>query len=173
MQEERIIMRALEPQDAEKVYEWENDYEQWTNGVNSRFFSLFAIKEYIANQQNEDIFACSQTRNIIELHTNTGKRMIGCVDLYDIDARHSKAGVGIYIDSKERGKHYATKSLELLEKYAANILCLHQLYAFVIEDNTASNSLFTSAGYSLNATLKNWVRVKDNFKNVNVYQKIL
>ncbi|MBQ9311846.1 MAG: GNAT family N-acetyltransferase [Bacteroidales bacterium] len=173
MQEEKIIMRALEPEDAEKIYEWENDSEQWNNGVNTRFFSLVGIKEYIFNQQNDDIFSSCQTRNIIELQNDTKKEIIGCVDLYDIDAKNSKAGIGIYIQKEKRGQGYAKKSISLLEQYASNTLCLYQLYAFVSENNVVSQSLFASLGYNKTVELKDWVRIGKKFENVIVYQKIL
>ena len=95
------------------------------------------------------------------------------VDLFDIDVKNQRAGVGIYIAEEYRMKNYGTQSLLLLENYAKNILLLHQLYALIGENNVVSQKLFTKAGYNKVATLPQWIRRKEYFENIFVYQKIL
>ena len=170
MNTNKVKLRALELEDVEKVFVWENDQEQWNVGVNNHYYSRYAIENYVLSAQNEDVFYSCQVRNMIE---NEDSQSIGCVDLYDIDARHSKAGVGIYIDKDFRQQGYAKQSLCLLESYALEILCLHQLYAVVGEDNESSINLFAECGYTQVATLQDWLRKGKEFKNALVFQKIL
>jgi diamine N-acetyltransferase len=54
-----------------------------------------------------------------------------------------------------------------------NIYNLHQLYAYVTEDNEDSKILFEKSGFLQTATLKDWVCRDNKFKNVIVYQKTL
>lgn len=170
MNTHRVKLRALELEDVEKVFAWENDQEQWNVGVNNHYYSRYAIENYVLSSQNEDVFSSCQVRNIIESEDG---QSVGCVDLYEIDARHSKAGIGIYIDKDFRQQGYAKQSLYLLEDYVLNILCLHQLYAVVGEDNTASIKLFKECNYTHTATLQDWLRKGKEFKNVLVFQKRL
>ena len=169
---DKISLRAVELTDVDNLYKWENDTEQWSVGLTSRFISKFDIENYIINSQSEDIFTTGQTRNIIDLQEGR-KVAIGCVDLFDIDAKHQRAGIGIYIAEDYRRRNYGEKSLMLLEDYARNTLLLHQLYALVGENNKASQKLFLKAGYNQTATLEQWIRRKDYFENLFVYQKIL
>ena len=170
MDTNKVKLRALELEDVEKVFVWENDQEQWNVGVNNHYYSRYAIENYVLSAQNEDVFSSCQVRNIIE---NEDGQSVGCVDLYEIDARHSKAGVGIYIDKDFRQQGYAKQSLYLLEDYVLNILCLHQLYAVVGEDNVASINLFKECGYTHTATLQDWLKKGKEFKNALVFQKRL
>lgn len=169
---DKILLRAVELTDVDNLYMWENDMEQWSVGLTSRFISKFDLENYVINSQSEDVFSAGQTRNIIDLIQDE-KISIGCVDLFDIDVKNQRAGVGIYIAEDYRWKKYGEQSLILLEDYAKNILLLHQLYALIGENNVASQKLFTKAGYNKVATLPQWIRRKEYFENIFVYQKIL
>ena len=102
---DKILLRAVELADVDNLYKWENDTEQWSIGLTSRFISKFDIENYVINSQSEDIFSAGQTRNIVDL---LGKERvaIGCVDLFDIDVKNQRAGVGIYIAEDYRRKNY-------------------------------------------------------------------
>ncbi len=169
---DKLLLRAVELTDVDNLYMWENDMEQWSVGLTSRFISKFDLENYVINSQSEDVFSVGQTRNIIDLIQDE-KISIGCVDLFDIDVKNQRAGVGIYIAEEYRMKNYGTQSLLLLENYVKNILLLHQLYVLIGENNVASQKLFTKAGYNKVATLPQWIRRKEYFENIFVYQKIL
>jgi diamine N-acetyltransferase len=94
------------------------------------------------------------------------------VDLYDFDAFHQKAGVGILIDRAYQQGGFATSALALLEKYAFDFLKLHQLYAFVPKTNTSSLKLFEKAGFIHAAILKDWISWQHSFEDAIVMQKI-
>lgn len=169
---DKILLRAVELTDVDNLYKWENDTEQWSIGLTSRFISKFDIENYVLSSQSEDVFSAGQTRNIVDL---LGKERvaIGCVDLFDIDVKNQRAGVGIYIAKDYRRKNHGEQSLILLEDYARNTLLLHQLYALIGENNIASQKLFAKVGYNKTATLEQWIRRKECFENIFVYQKIL
>ncbi len=169
----KISLRAVELSDIDKLYEWENDTEQWNIGSNNRYISRFDLENYVLSCQNEDIFKTEQTRNIIYLDSGKEKTSIGCVDLFDIDSKHQRAAIGFYIDKKHRGKRYAKQTLVLLEEYAKNTLLLHQLYALIGEENKACQNVFYKSDYNKVAVLPHWIRRKDGFEDVFVFQKIL
>lgn len=164
-----IYLRALEPEDLEIIYTWENDTELWKNGASINPFSRFAIRHYLTDSL-QDIYQTKQLRMmVVEKMSHTG---VGTVDLYDFDALHRRAGIGILIDKRFREKGYAVQALACIEKYAFNHLKLHQLYAFVPQPNTTSVTLFTRADYEETARLRDWISGENGFDNVIVMQKM-
>ena len=105
------------------------------------------------------------------------KTPLGCIDLYDFDPQHHRAGIGLVIDKAHRQKGYATIALELIEAVAFDQLQLHQLYAGVGEDNPASIQLFQSAGYQQCGLKKDWnftatpITTNLYFKKLQMYRR--
>jgi diamine N-acetyltransferase len=166
----KIRFRALEPDDIDLLYEWENDAEIWEVSNTYEPFSKYILAKYIKDSQR-DIYESKQVRMIIE--TLEGKA-VGAIDLFDFDPFHFRAGVGILIhDEKDRRMGYANDALQLLSNYAGNYLRLHQLFANITADNLASIQLFKNNGFELTGTKKDWRRTTDGWKNELFFQKIL
>ena len=166
----KIRFRALEPDDIDLLFEWENDTKIWEVSNTLEPFSKYILAKYIKESQR-DIYESKEARMIIETHDG---KAVGAIDLFDFDPFHFRAGVGILIhDVKDRKLGYATDALQLLCDYAANYLRLHQLYANITADNLASIQLFKNAGFELTSTKKDWRRTADGWKNELMFQKIL
>ncbi|MFW5916403.1 MAG: GNAT family N-acetyltransferase, partial [Bacteroidota bacterium] len=91
---------------------------------------------------------------------------IGSVDLFEIDNFHQKAGIGILIHKgKYRNRGYAAQALNVMIRYAFDVLLLHQLYCNIDEDNEASLKLFKKMGFQVTGNKKDWIRTKDGWKN--------
>jgi len=166
----KIRFRALEPDDIDLLFEWENDTKIWEVSNTLEPFSKYILAKYIKESQR-DIYESKEARMIIETHDG---KAVGAIDLFDFDPFHFRAGVGILIhDTKDRKLGYATDALQLLCDYAANYLRLHQLYANITADNLASIQLFKNAGFELTSTKKDWRRTADGWKNELMFQKIL
>jgi len=166
----KIRFRALEPEDIDLLYEWENDAKIWEISNTYEPFSKFILAKYI-RESNRDIYESKQMRMIIE---TLDKKAVGAIDLFDFDPYHFRAGVGILIhDEKDRKLGYASDALELLSIYASEYLRLHQLFASISEDNPASIHLFKSKGFELCGTKKDWRRTLEGWKSELMFQKIL
>lgn len=166
----KIRFRALEPEDIDILFEWENDTEIWEISNTCEPFSKYILAKYIKDSQR-DIYESKQMRMMIE--TLEG-HPVGAIDLFDFDPFHFRAGVGILIHSKnDRKLGYATDALELLSKYASEYLRLHQLYANITEDNIASIHLFRKVGFERVGIKKDWRRTLNGWKNELLFQKIL
>jgi diamine N-acetyltransferase len=148
----KIRFRALEPDDIDLLYEWENDTEIWEVSNTYEPFSKYILTKYIKESQR-DIYESKQIRMVME--TLEGKA-VGAVDLFDFDPFHFRAGVGILIHNEKDRK-----------------LGLHQLFANITEDNLASIQLFTSNGFELCGTKKDWRNTLDGWKAELMFQKIL
>jgi diamine N-acetyltransferase len=168
---DNLQLRALEPEDIDLLYAWENDTRVWHLSNTLTPFSRFALEQYVLNA-GHDIFADKQLRLMIDLSTGDEKRCIGCVDLFDFDPVHARAGIGIMIISEERGKGYASEALDLVIDYAFGHLNLHQLYSNVIADNNASLELFKKKHFEVIGVKKEWLRRKDSWADEYILQKI-
>lgn len=166
----RIRFRALEPEDIDLLYEWENDAQIWEVSNTYEPFSKYILAKYIKESQR-DIYESKQIRLIIE--TLDGNA-VGAIDLFDFDPFHFRAGVGILIHKeKDRKLGYASDALQLLCTYASDYLRLHQLFANISVDNLVSIQLFKKAGFELTGTKKDWRRTLDGWKTELFFQKIL
>jgi diamine N-acetyltransferase len=165
----KVRFRALEPDDVDLLYEWENNAEIWEVSNTYEPFSKYVLSKYIKESQR-DIYEAKELRMIIE--TLDGNA-VGAIDLFDFDPFHLRAGVGILIhDEKNRNQGYASDALQLLCNYAHNYLRLHQLFANISEENLASIQLFTSNGFEQCGTKKDWRNTLDGWKAELLFQKL-
>ncbi|RLD69021.1 MAG: GNAT family N-acetyltransferase [Bacteroidetes bacterium] len=168
LQNETLKLRALEPEDLELLYNWENNSSIWEHSNTLKPYSKFVLRNYLENA-HKDIFEVKQVRFIIEIITT--KLAIGTIDLFDIDFYNSRAGVGILIaNEKQRNKGYAGESLELITNYAFQHLGLYQLYCNINEDNKNSLKLFQKSGFKITGKKENWVKKGLSMKNVYFLQ---
>lgn len=168
LESREIVLRALEPEDLELLYQWENESEFWYTSGRQSPLSRFQLKQYIA-QAEFDIFANNQLRFVIQ--SREEKRAIGTVDLFDFDIYHSRVALGLYVDKSARGKGYARMALEMVERYVFDYLQVHQLYVQISEKNPDSRRLF-ERDYLLCATFKEWIRDGKNYHDLLTFQKI-
>lgn len=152
----QIRLRAPEPADAQLIYQWENDPRIWRVGDNFVPYSMFQIEEFILN--SNDLFTNKQLRFMIEKRHDTNYVVVGTLDMYDFDPRHSRAGVGILIDHAARGNGFASQALETFEKYAFETLNLHQLYCYINTENEHSIALFIKLGYIHTGVRREWIQ---------------
>ena len=75
-----------------------------------------------------------------------GERVVGSLDLYDIDKRGGSFQIASFICESERGKGYAKKALLILLDYCFNELRLHKYNARILSENKASQQLHSSLG---------------------------
>ena len=167
----RLHLRALEPGDADFMYEVENDAQAWRYSDTIAPLSRRILRDY-ALTYDADPFTAGQLRLIITEEGN--KNPVGIVDLYEVSQRHQRAFIGIYICKDYRDKGYADETINLIEDYAHNNLHLHQLGAKVEDSHLKAEKLFTNRGYELQGHLREWLSTPDgNFADLKIYTKKL
>ena len=150
-----IGLRALEPEDIETLYKWENNTDLWTISNILVPISKHQLTQFV-QEATQDIYETKQLRLMIDLLATN--ETIGCIDLFDFDPFHKRAGVGILINDKEnRGKNFASSALKLFTDYAFDFLSLHQLYCNITTDNEASIKLFTNGGFEIVSKKTDWI----------------
>ncbi len=169
LQSTNISLRALEPEDIEYLYKWENDTENWRVSNTQAPFSRFVLEQYIATS-HQDIYSVKQLRLMICDKENTP---VGCIDLFDFEPSHLRAGIGVLIaDKSDRRKGYASEALELLIEYCHDTLNLHQLYCNITIDNEPSVLLFQKHGFQITGIKKQWIREAGKFYDELLLQRI-
>jgi len=157
MSKGNISLRAPEPQDVDFLYEHENDNRFWHLSNVTVPFSRFDLEQYIM-LADKDIFTAKQARFIIELNESDHTSAIGTIDLFDIEPKHLRAGIGIMIIEEKRGFGLAGTALDILIDYSFRILGLHQLYCNVEKDNIISLKLFKNKGFVVSGEKLQWNR---------------
>lgn len=163
-----LHLRALEPEDLEILYKWENNSNLWQYGSTLSPYSKMIIRQYINDSLSSDIFQAKQLRLMIVLKDSN--EVIGTIDLYELDVHHSRAGIGILIDDHYREKGYAKQTLKLIIDYAFNFLNLHQIFAHIADDNTHSLQLFSEVGFKKTSKLEKWLKVEGIYKDMYILQ---
>jgi diamine N-acetyltransferase len=167
---ESISLRALEPEDLELLYQWENDPTVWLLSGTMAPFSRYVLKRYLENA-GKDIFELKQLRLVIQLHATN--RALGAIDLFDYDPFHRRAGIGILIaEPGDRRKGYAQEALFILRKYAFDVMKLRQLWCNIAASNTASIELFTKSGFHLIGEKKDWLFTGEGFESELLFQLV-
>jgi len=169
LQNKKVILRGLEPEDLEFLYQAENNTDIWKVSNTYSPYTRFILKQYIGNS-HEDIFTNKQLRLIIS-SVNDAEKPIGAIDLFDFDPFHMRAGIGILIHRIEDQNHgYASAALTLLIDYCFTYLLLHQLYCNIGADNPASVHLFEKIGFNRSGVKKEWLRTESGWIDEYFYQ---
>ena len=163
-----IQLRALETDDLEILYLWENDPDNWKVSQTLTPFSRKVLKKYL-DHAHLDLFQIKQLRLVIEF--GESRSPIGLIDLFDFDPFNQRAGVGILIGEKEeREKGYAREALKIFLDYCFSVLLLNQVYCNIMESNKKSQDLFIHAGFSLSGTKKIWIKTSSGWEDEHFFQ---
>lgn len=164
-----LNLRAPEHCDLDYLFHVENDTRQWMVSACKVPYSRFQLQRYVETNAH-DLYVDKQLRLMIERVED--KRVVGIVDLFDFSPSNRRAEVGIVIDCDCRGKGYGREVLALLCDYVEHVLDLHQLYAYIYEDNPSARQLFASCGFKQVAVLSDWALWNKKYRDVGLFQRI-
>lgn len=160
-----IKLRAMEPDDLDFLFVWENDESSWDVSNTVVPYSRHQLEDYIRN--SGDIYSSRQLRLVICF----SEEPVGLIDLYDFDPHHLRAGIGVLIGNKRfRQKGIASASIKIMIGYAFKHLHLHQLFCHISDTNQSSRKLFENNGFIHSGTLKEWRFNELDYEDVHVYQ---
>jgi len=169
LQNKKIKLRALEPEDLEFLFAIENNENFWEVSNTLTPFSKDILQQYL-NNAHQDIYEVKQLRLVIvDIISN---KNIGLIDLFDFNPHHKRAGIGVLILKEYQNNGFASETLKLFINYAFKKLGLHQIYANIPCDNINSVKLFKKLHFNLIGTKKDWLLVNEKYIDVNLYQLI-
>ncbi|MCQ2975571.1 MAG: GNAT family N-acetyltransferase [Bacteroidales bacterium] len=171
LQNKIVKLRALEPNDIDILYKWENNPDIWEVSYTLVPYSKYALAKYIAEESLKDIYESRQLRLVIE-NIET-KKPVGLIDLFEFEPHDMRASVGISINDKnDRGKKFAQNALGLLIEYSFKHLHLNQLFVRIHNDNIPSINLFKGQNFEQCGLLKKWHLTSDGWKDEIQFQLI-
>ena len=95
--------------------------------------------------------------NYIIVLQGTDNVKIGSVILWNVNWRHMRSEIGIWIIPSYWSKGLGKKSLNLIKKIAFNHLKLNRLEAHIATANITSISLFKKSEFQVEGTLKKYL----------------
>lgn len=165
-----LALRALEPEDLEMLYLWENDTTLWIVSDTIAPYSREALWHYL-EQYTGDIYSQRQLRLMITM-ANDGTP-IGTVDFINFNPFNNRAELGLFIAREHRGNGHGRQALELLTTYAREHIGLRQLYVYIALDNEVCLKMFEDFGYRRVGILHSWIKRGSNYRDVALLQMIL
>ena len=166
---ERIYLRKPQSDDVDDMLRWENDEEVWEVSDNREPFTRKDIESFVAS--GLDLEKDKQLRFMICEH-ESGRRL-GCIDLFDFDPHHQRAGVGILIyDKSDRQQGFGSESLRILTEHCRTTMKMKQLHCAILSNNKASLALFNACGFVNVGTRKAWRKVGHTWMDELIMQCI-
>ena len=139
----RIYLRALEPDDYKVTVEWrkDEDIENMVGGP-KYFVSSEKEKEWVKNC----IF--DNSRFVLGICLKESDKLIGTVNIQEIDWINRSCHVPILIgDKAEWSKGYATEARMLAFKFAFDERGMERVWATIMDTNMASVKMHEKCGY--------------------------
>lgn len=148
-----VVLRAMEPEDLDLLYQIENDTKLWNIGLTNVPYSRYVLHDYIATSSG-DIYTDKQVRLIIE---NEEHQTIGLVDIMNFNPQNRRAEMGIVVQEAFKQKGYGKDAIQKVMRYAKEILHLHQLYVVVNFSQKRTIGLFLRMGFKETCQLTDWL----------------
>ncbi|EFA97753.1 GNAT family N-acetyltransferase [Hoylesella timonensis] len=148
-----VVLRAMEPEDLDLLYQIENDIKLWNIGLTNVPYSRYVLHDYIATSSG-DIYTDKQVRLIIE---NEERQTIGLVDIMNFNPQNRRAEMGIVVQEAFRQKGYGKDAIQKVMRYAKEVLHLHQLYVVVNSSQKPTIRLFLRMGFKETCQLTDWL----------------
>ncbi|MCE5216235.1 GNAT family N-acetyltransferase [bacterium] len=159
---DKVILRAIERQDAERLHKWMNDPEV-IRFMGMRFpISLLAEENWVAQEHDPK----KELRLAID--TLEG-RHIGSCGLGHIDPYTHSAELGVCIGDKEYwSQGYGTDALVTLCAFGFTQMNLHRISLRVFAENTRGIRCYEKVGFQHEGTLREDVYKNGRYHNLLV-----
>ena len=145
-----VVMRALEPKDAEYLYTYRNDWEVIRHlGGFSAGYSRSNLEEWIKRHRNRP------DEVLWTIADSATDQCIGHVGLYQIDSRVRKGQFAILIGDKALwGRGLGTRVTQAVVAWAFGQLNLHKVSLHVLTNNERAIRIYESLGFHSEGVLR-------------------
>jgi diamine N-acetyltransferase len=148
--ENRIYLRALEPEDLDRIHKWHNDQKLYRiMGGHFHYVSKAATEEWLRKRMEYRTDEVSLAICIKETSQH-----IGNIYLKKIDWIDRQANLDIFIGEPEmRSGGYGTEAFQLLVDHAVKDLGLRRIYGIIQKGNDAIKKVTEKVGLTVEGTL--------------------
>ena len=102
----------------------------------------------------------------------TEKKVMGMINLYDMDYKCRKCKIGYWIGKDYRRKGYCEEACRAIIKFAFKELKMHKISGKTLIDNKASNNLLKKLGFKKICRIKEDQFVDNKFIDCYLWEKI-
>lgn len=99
----------------------------------------------------------------------TNNKIIGCMELHNMDSNTGKAEIGYWIHSSYSSQNIISKAVKRLCTYSFEVLELNKLSIFADVENIASNKIAIKNGFKLVGIKLQDVVIYDKYRDMNEY----
>ncbi len=161
----KVILRALSPDDNEMLLELINDpeTEALIGGKSWPVSREHQYKWLMEQNGNDTVLRCA----IADKDTNEAK---GTLILNEIDRQNGTAEIHIKLAKDgARGKGYGTDAVKVAVNYAFAEMRLHCIYAHVLSNNVVSQKMFEKCGFEKEGILRHRVFKRGKYIDILSY----
>lgn len=145
----RVRLTAVLETDLPQLYEWISDAEL------VHYNSPFRPVHERDHQQWFERTRVDPHRVLFAIRPLRGKRLIGVLQLFDIDAVHHSAELSIRIGAgRDRSRGVGSAAMHLALQYAWRELNLHRVWLRVFATNCRAISAYRSVGFEIEGRLR-------------------
>ncbi|MFX0163473.1 MAG: GNAT family N-acetyltransferase [Candidatus Hodarchaeota archaeon] len=164
---ERVKIRKLKISDARDIYEnvKDKDIGRWM----FRFLHPYPkdeARKFIRRTHYKLKKKKGYDFGIVLKNTN---KVIGVVDLFDIDWENKKAEIGYWLGKKYWGRGLMTEAVKLILKFGFEDLKLHRIYARLFEENIGSKNVLEKCGFKLEGIIREATFRNNKWHNGLIY----
>jgi ribosomal-protein-alanine N-acetyltransferase len=169
LQTERLVLRKFNHEDVSDVYDYAKDpkvaeYVLWYPH-SSHYESLEFINNIISSYlKGEPSSWCIQ-------YKKTGK-VIGSIGFVSVDLNHSRGEIGFALSREFWKKGLMSEAVSIVIKFGFEYLKLNRIQAHTHINNKGSGRVLLKCGMQFEGTLRQFVKVKGEFWDVNYYSII-
>lgn len=162
MSDNRVYLRALEPEDYKVSVMWRQDPEIWNMLAGTRYFVSEAyekkwVEDTIYNTKDIKLAVCLVENNLY----------IGNVYATDFNMINRTCTTHVLIGNKRYWRNgYACEAYSLLLDFIFNERGINRAQAKVLNDNIASLKMHEKCGYKIDGVLREAVFKNGRYKNL-------
>lgn len=139
-----VRLRALEPEDAEKIHAWGTDPEvgRWMESGHPR--SLAQVRKRAEERPVNEYKLV-----VLGIEAKAAGALIGIIDLRDAEPEVGEATLDVYIGDGEyrNGGGYGTEAVRLMCRYGFTSMRLHQITLWVVAENEVARHVYRKVGF--------------------------
>jgi ribosomal-protein-alanine N-acetyltransferase len=161
---ERLILRPVERQDQQKVF------EGFSHPEITRYFDL-TYDSFEATSAQMDWYETNREQGLgfAWVLTSPQSDFMGVFSIYRIDNVHKKCELGYWLFPSFWEKGYATEALRTIIQFVGNELRLHRIAAEIEPENTASTHLLAKLGFEREACLRDYEFKNGRYNNLEIW----
>ena len=159
---ERLLLRKLEMEDAEDIFEWVSDPQVTAYLFWRTHQSIEDSRDFIDWVTAGD-FACWGV-----VLTENGK-VIGNCFLHNVNFEHKRAEIAFNIARKHWNRGYATETARAIIKFGFERWHLNRIEGTCMVGNRTSARVMEKAGMTLEGVMRKYVYTKGKFHDMKLY----